>query len=50
MKIESDRVELVAGVRGGRTLGSPLAMEIANRDHANWQGWMARGPRLRSCA
>jgi chorismate synthase len=44
MKIETDRVEIVAGVRGGRTLGSPLALEIANRDHANWQGRMGAAP------
>ena len=36
MKIETDRVEFVGGVRGGETLGSPIAMSIANRDHANW--------------
>jgi chorismate synthase len=36
MKIETDRVEFVGGVRGGETLGSPIAMSITNRDHANW--------------
>jgi chorismate synthase len=35
-KIEVDRARIVAGVRGGYTLGSPLAMVIENRDHANW--------------
>ena len=34
MKIETDRVEFVGGVRGGETLGGPIAMSIANRDHA----------------
>jgi len=32
MKIERDAVEVLSGVRGGRTLGSPLALSIANRD------------------
>jgi chorismate synthase len=44
MKIETDRVELVAGVRGGETLGSPIAMSIANRDHANWLDRMSPAP------
>jgi chorismate synthase len=33
MKIEHDRVEILSGVRGGETLGSPIALAIANRDH-----------------
>jgi len=36
MKIEKDRIEWLAGVRFGKTLGSPVAMQIANIDHANW--------------
>jgi chorismate synthase len=44
MKIETDRVRLVAGVRGGETLGSPLALVIENRDHANWAGRMGPAP------
>jgi chorismate synthase len=44
MKIESDRVELVGGVRGGETLGSPIAMSIVNRDHASWADRMSPGP------
>ena len=36
MKIESDRAEVYAGVRHGRTLGSPVAVLVANRDYANW--------------
>jgi chorismate synthase len=44
MKIETDRVDLRAGVRGGETLGSPIAMAIANRDHANWAGRMGAAP------
>jgi len=36
MQIESDRAEVIAGVRLGETLGSPLAMLIWNRDWENW--------------
>jgi chorismate synthase len=36
MKIETDTVEVLAGLRGGRTLGSPLAMLVRNADFANW--------------
>ena len=36
MKIESDSVEIRAGVRHGKTLGSPVAVLVANRDYANW--------------
>ena len=41
MKIESDRVEWLAGVRGGETIGSPVSMQIANLDWANWEDVMA---------
>jgi chorismate synthase len=44
MKIESDHVELVAGVRGGETLGSPIAMAIQNRDHQSWVDRMSAAP------
>jgi chorismate synthase len=44
MKIETDRVEFVGGVRGGETLGGPIAMSIVNRDHNNWLDRMAPGP------
>ena len=44
MKIETDRVELVGGVRGGETLGSPIAMSIENRDHKNWLDRMSAAP------
>jgi chorismate synthase len=37
MKIEHDEAELVAGVRGGETLGGPVAIVIRNRDFENWQ-------------
>lgn len=44
MKIEHDRAEIVAGVRGGTTLGSPIAMLVENRDHDSWQGRMGAAP------
>lgn len=44
MKIETDRVDLVAGVRGGETLGSPIALIVQNRDYASWQGRMGPAP------
>lgn len=44
MKIESDRVELLSGVRGGETLGGPITMRIENRDHASWVGRMGAAP------
>jgi chorismate synthase len=37
MAIESDRADIIAGVRAGETLGSPVAMLIENRDWPNWQ-------------
>ncbi len=36
MKIEQDRVEILSGVRWGRTLGSPVTLVIKNRDWENW--------------
>ncbi|HWP34553.1 MAG TPA: chorismate synthase [Thermodesulfobacteriota bacterium] len=44
MKIEKDAVEFLGGVRQGVTLGSPIAMLIANRDWANWAAVMAPEP------
>ncbi len=44
MKIETDRVELLSGVRGGETLGGPITLRIENRDHANWAGRMGAAP------
>jgi chorismate synthase len=41
MKIERDRVEWLAGVRAGETLGSPIAMVVHNRDWENWEDVMA---------
>ena len=44
MKIESDRAEVLSGVRHGRTLGSPVALRIANRDYSNWEERMNPWP------
>jgi len=40
MQIESDRAEILSGVRKGRTTGAPIAMLIRNRDWVNWQQTM----------
>jgi chorismate synthase len=40
MKIEHDEVDIVGGVRGGETLGSPIAIVIRNADFENWRGAM----------
>ena len=44
MKIESDAVEIRSGVRHGCTLGSPVAILVANRDYANWEERMSPWP------
>src|SRR5947209_13570019 len=44
MKIERDAVQMMGGVRHGRTLGGPVAMQIANRDYANWEERMNPWP------
>ena len=44
MAIESDRVEILSGVRHGRTLGSPVSFLIANKDWENWQIPMSCDP------
>ena len=44
MKIEKDRAEVTSGVRHGRTLGSPIALRIENRDYANWEERMNPWP------
>ena len=44
MQIESDRAELLSGVRLGETLGSPISMVIWNRDWENWQEAMSPLP------
>ncbi|HKG02498.1 MAG TPA: chorismate synthase [Conexibacter sp.] len=44
MKIERDRADVTAGVRHGRTLGGPVALQIPNRDFANWEERMNPWP------
>jgi chorismate synthase len=44
MKIERDTAEPSGGVRHGRTLGSPVALQIANRDYENWRERMSPWP------
>src|SRR5438270_1541313 len=44
MKIERDSAEVTGGVRHGRTLGGPIALQVANRDYANWEGRMSPWP------
>jgi chorismate synthase len=41
---ELDRVEVLAGLRHGRTLGTPLALVVRNRDHENWAWGMSPWP------
>src|ERR671937_1811830 len=43
-QIETDTVEVLAGLRHGRTLGTPLALVVANRDHKNWAWGMSPWP------
>jgi chorismate synthase len=43
-QIEQDRVEVLAGLRHGRTLGTPLALLVQNRDHENWRWGMSPWP------
>ena len=42
--IETDEVEVLAGLRHGRTLGTPLALVVHNRDHKNWTWGMSPWP------
>jgi chorismate synthase len=44
MKIERDAAEITGGVRHGRTLGGPIALQVANRDYANWEERMNPWP------
>ena len=43
-KLERDQVEVLSGLRHGRTLGTPLALLVRNRDHANWEWGMSPWP------
>src|SRR5690242_9574126 len=44
MKIERDTVQVTGGVRHGRTLGGPIALQVVNRDYANWEERMNPWP------
>jgi chorismate synthase len=44
MAIESDKAEILSGVRAGETIGGPIAMLTENRDWVNWQQTMFTGP------
>jgi chorismate synthase len=44
MKIEADAVEILSGVRHGRTLGSPVSLVVRNRDHESWRDVMSPDP------
>ena len=41
MKIETDKVEVLSGMRFNETLGGPLTLQVINKDFANWNGRMA---------
>ena len=43
-QLERDEVEVLAGLRHGRTLGTPLALVVRNRDHKNWTWGMSPWP------
>ena len=43
-QIETDEVEVLAGLRHGRTIGTPLALVVRNRDHKNWTWGMSPWP------
>ena len=43
-KIEGDQVELLSGVRHGKTLGSPIALLVPNQDFKNWENVMGAEP------
>jgi chorismate synthase len=43
-KLEQDEVEVLAGLRHGRTLGTPLALVVRNQDHKNWAWGMSPWP------
>ena len=44
MKIESDRVEILSGIRNGKTIGSPITLCVENKDWKNWQKIMNADP------
>jgi chorismate synthase len=44
MKIETDRAHILSGVRHGKTIGSPIALLLANKDWQNWQEQLPIAP------
>ncbi len=44
MKIEKDKVEIITGVRDGKTIGSPVTLMVHNKDWANWEQIMGAEP------
>src|ERR1700704_4596463 len=46
MRFEADEVTLIAGIRHGRTIGSPVAIEIANTEWPKWEVEMSPAPGL----
>ncbi len=44
MKIESDSVDIISGIRHGKTIGSPIALTIENKDFVHWQDVMSVEP------
>ena len=44
MKIEKDEVRFLSGVRHGKTLGSPITLQVENRDWVNWEERMSPSP------
>jgi chorismate synthase len=50
MKIETDTVEILSGVRYGKTIGSPIALVVRNRDWENWKITMEVGPAIKKAA
>ena len=44
MAIEDDAVRILGGVRHGRTIGSPIALQVENRDHEKWREAMSAEP------
>ncbi len=45
MRIETDTAHFLSGVRHGKTIGSPIAIDIENRDWKNWTEALAGGGR-----
>ena len=45
MQIETDRAQFLSGIRGGTTLGTPIALVIWNKDHENWKALMSPAAR-----